>query len=122
MEKRSIWLVLLVFILSVIGGAFAYSSVEGWSLLNSFYFVVVTVTTIGYGDLTPVTNVGKVFTMFFAFFGVATALYILSKISSSLFRKHVGQKVSEIKRDVKEQEEVKKEVKETIKEAVSKRK
>ena len=103
-----------IFLAGIIGGAFAYSNVEGWSLLDSFYFVVVTVTTIGYGDLAPITNIGKIFTIFFAFFGVATALCILSSISSSIFKKHVGKEVSQIKRGVRKAEEVRKEIKNVI--------
>lgn len=114
-------IVLSIFIIGIIGGAFAYHFVEGWEILDSFYFVIITVTTIGYGDFVPQTVVGKVFTMFFAFFGVATALYLFSAISSSIFKKHVGAKVSEIKRDIKREDEIKKEVKETIKRAVNKK-
>ena len=103
-----------VFFLAILGGTFAYSSVEGWNFLDSLYFVVVTITTIGYGDLVPVTSEGKIFTMFFAFFGVAMAFYILSLISSSVFKKHFGQEVSQIKQGVKKEEEIKKEIKSAI--------
>ncbi len=111
-----------VFFAAIVGGTFAYNSVEGWSLLDSLYFVIITVTTIGYGDFSPVTNEGKIFTMFFAFFGVATAFYILSMISSSMFKKHVGAKVSQIKQGVRKEEYVREEVQDAIKKAVSKKK
>ncbi len=113
--------VVAVFFAALVGGSFAYHNTEGWSLLDALYFVVVTVTTIGYGDLVPRTFEGKIFTMFFAFFGVATAFYILSQISGSIFKKHFGQKVSEIKRDVKKESEIKDEVKKEIRKAVKKR-
>lgn len=103
-----------VFLVALIGGTFAYSNVEGWSLLDSFYFVVVTVTTIGYGDFHPITTEGKIFTIFFAFFGVATAFYILSQISKSIFKKHFGEEVGEIKKGVKKEEELKKEIKSVV--------
>lgn len=122
MERGSIWIVLGIFFMGILGGAFAYSFVEGWSLLDSFYFVIVTVSTIGYGDFVPLTNTGKIFTMFFAFFGVAIALYLFSTISSSIFKKHVGEQVSELKRDVKLEKKVKKEVSDAIRKAVGKRK
>ena len=114
--------VVAVFFVAILGGAGAYSIVEHWSFLDALYFVVVTVTTIGYGDLVPQTMQGKIFTMFFAFFGVATAFYILSMISSSIFKKHVGAQVNKIKKDVKKEEEVKKAVEGAIKKAVGKKK
>jgi len=99
---------LIVFLLIVSLGAYAYHTVEGWNRLDSVYFVVVTITTIGYGDLVPQTNTGKVFTMFFSFFGIAMALYFLSLISSNVFKKHLTHKVGEIKKETKKQEEAKK--------------
>lgn len=120
--KHHLMTTILAFTLALITGAFAYHFVEGWGIFDSFYFVVVTVTTIGYGDFFPVTSAGKIITMFFAFFGVATALYILSKVSSSIFRKDVGEKVSELKRDVRKEDEIKEEVKATIRKAIRKNK
>lgn len=48
-----------------------YHSVEGWSWLDAAYFCVVTMATVGYGDLHPVTPYGRLFTIFYIILGVA---------------------------------------------------
>src|SRR5687767_13848442 len=40
-----------------------YWFVEGWSLLDAVYFAVVSIATVGYGDLAPHTTLGKIFTI-----------------------------------------------------------
>jgi voltage-gated potassium channel len=65
---------LLVFapiIAYVIFGAAMYRWLEGFSVVDSYYFVVITLSTIGYGDLSPHTDAGKIFTIFFIIFGLA---------------------------------------------------
>ncbi len=48
-----------------------YTNVEHWSLVNAIYFCVVTLGTVGYGDITPTTDAGKIFTVFYIIFGLA---------------------------------------------------
>lgn len=59
------WVVLLLAI-----GTWFYAKVEGWGLLDALYFSVITLTTVGYGDFSPVTMVGKIFTMFYILVGL----------------------------------------------------
>lgn len=62
-------LVISVFVV-VAGGTTFYSQHEGWSVVDSLYFTVVTLLTIGYGDLTPSTDASKLFTVVYALVGV----------------------------------------------------
>ena len=50
-------------------GTLSYHFMEDWSLLNAFYFCVVSLLTVGYGDLTPTTDFAKLFTVFYLFVG-----------------------------------------------------
>ena len=91
----------ITFILIILVGAYAYSNVEGWNGLDSLYFVVVTVTTIGYGDLVPQTNAGKIFTMFFSFIGISAAFYFVSIIGATVFKEHLDEEKLKLKRKEK---------------------
>jgi voltage-gated potassium channel len=51
-------------------GTFFYHFQEHFSFVNSFYFCVVTLATVGYGDLVPKTNLGKLVTTAYIFAGV----------------------------------------------------
>jgi Ion channel len=61
-------------------GAVLYSWLEGWSYLDSVYFVVITLSTIGYGDLTPTKPINKLLTIFFALNGVAILLMLFDQV------------------------------------------
>lgn len=43
---------------------------ENWSYIDSMYFATITFLTIGYGDVSPSTDAGRLFTVFFAIFGI----------------------------------------------------
>ncbi|PID36814.1 MAG: potassium channel protein [Rhodobacterales bacterium] len=70
----------------IAGAAVFYRWAEGWSWLDSIYFSVITIATVGYGDFSPVTVAGKLFTIFYVLCGlglfVATATAIADRIIS----------------------------------------
>lgn len=63
--------VVYVVIFVLISGMIFYHSVEGWGWLDSLYFSVITLTTVGYGDFSPQTSAGKIFTMIYILTGLS---------------------------------------------------
>ena len=68
-------------------GTIVYHQLEHWSWVSSFYFSACTVTTVGYGDLTPTTDASRLFTAFYALIGVGIALTSLGVIGASYLRR-----------------------------------
>ena len=65
--------------------AMRLAEVEGWTLLDAAYFSVVTAATVGYGDVTPETVAGKLFTMAFIFVGVGLFVVLATALASEFF-------------------------------------
>ncbi len=79
-------LVFLV-VMTLATGTVFYSLAEEWSLLDAFYFSVVTLTTVGSGDFTPVSAFGKIFTAFYIFVGVAIILTFIDTMGEISLRR-----------------------------------
>ena len=61
-------------------GMFFYHWAEGWSYLDSMYFCVVSLATVGYGDLTPTTPLAKLFTIVYLINGIGILLALFDRI------------------------------------------
>lgn len=70
--------------LIVVGGTTGYSLIEGWDLWDAFYMTVISVTTVGYREVHPLSRPGQAFTVVVVTFGVATVLYTFSFLMARL--------------------------------------
>jgi len=85
-ETKALPVIVGVLLLS---GTIFYWSVEDWTLIQSLYFSVVTLTTVGYGDLSPTTDFSRIFTIIYILIGVG----LLVAFASSIAKHYLSQKV-----------------------------
>lgn len=69
-------------IILLAAGTLFYANVEGWRLIDALYFSVTTLATVGYGDLYPKTDIGKLFTVVYIMIGVGLLLGFLGHLAS----------------------------------------
>jgi voltage-gated potassium channel len=69
-DKHVYHYLLALVILTVASGTLVFHLVEKLSWLNAYYFSVITLATVGYGDITPKTDLGKFLTTIYIFIGV----------------------------------------------------
>ncbi len=74
------YILLSLAITVVILGTVVFHLLEKWSWIDSLYFTITTLATVGYGDLTPTTPVGKLVTVVFVIVGVGIFLGFLNKM------------------------------------------
>ena len=78
---------LFVLITLIAGGTIFYSTVEGWEVIDSLYFSVMTMSTIGYGDFHPTTTLSKLFTITYALLSIGVFVAVVTKIVAAILDK-----------------------------------
>ncbi len=79
--KTKLLLAISASMLTIFAGSYLFSVIEKWSYTDSIYFTALTLLTIGYGDLYPMTDAGKIFTVIFAFIGIGILLFTFASLA-----------------------------------------
>lgn len=79
--KTRLKIFLLVFVIIMALGTIGFMIIEKTSLVDSAYFVIVTMATVGYGDVHPVTEWGKIFSVILIITGVGTFLGVVANVT-----------------------------------------
>ncbi len=84
---------LLIFIIILlIGSTTFYTKIEHWNMIDALYFSVMTMATIGYGDLTPTNDVSKVFTIVYTFVSIGAFVAFTAKCVQIMLTNHQKKK------------------------------
>src|SRR5258708_259972 len=77
-------LVALLIGLVIVVGTAGYMLIEGWSAWDAFYMTAITITTVGFGEVHPLSRAGQAFTVFICFTGVGAIFYAFTLFMSLL--------------------------------------
>jgi hypothetical protein len=80
-------ILLAVFLVIMILGTVGFVLIEKKSVVEGAYFVIVTVATVGYGDIHPVTQLGRIFTIILIITGVGTFLGVIANLTELMLAK-----------------------------------
>jgi len=65
-------------------GTIGYMVIEKWDALDALYMTVITITTVGFGEIRPVSEPGRVFTIILIFVGIGIVAYILGLVAQTM--------------------------------------
>ncbi len=103
--KKLRWSILLLTAI-ISFGTFSYHVVEGMPVFDSFYMTLITISTVGFAEIKPLTNAGRVVTIFIIITGTATLaysvgnllrLFIEGELSKTFGRRKLERKIAALK-------------------------
>ncbi|WP_320046475.1 potassium channel protein [uncultured Ilyobacter sp.] len=74
----AMWILVIIFMLGILG----YYYIEEYSFINSLYMTFITLSTVGFGEVEPLTNQGKIFTCLLILAGISVVIYALGHLTT----------------------------------------
>ena len=93
--KQKIMYVAVLNLVIIVIGAFFYKTVEGWNWIDSIYFAVSTLTTVGFGDLHPTHSISRIFAILYLLIGVPVMFYTITLLGAYSVEKRVYTRIFE---------------------------
>jgi voltage-gated potassium channel len=86
----------LVFVAGLIAlvlltGTIGFTVIDGYPVFDAFYMTLITVSTVGYAEIHPLSHAGRVFNSFLIFFGVITMFIAIGAMTQSIIALELGE-------------------------------
>ena len=81
---RPLQIALALLLVVVVMGTMGYTLIEGWSAWDGFWMVLITLTSIGYGEVHPLSDAGRAWTVLIIVGGLSLGTYALTRVTSAL--------------------------------------
>jgi len=88
-ERTHIFRIFLILLIIVAAGTIGYILIEGWPLPDALYMTIITISTVGYGEVHALSNAGRIFSAVLIVCGVGTMFYGLTATMEYLIKGHL---------------------------------
>ena len=88
---RRLAFVALLIGLVLLTGTIGFSVIDGYPRFDAFYMTLITVSTVGYAEIHPLSHAGRVFNSFLIFFGVITMFFAIGAMTQSIIELELGE-------------------------------
>ena len=82
---RRLWVAIVLTVLSLVAGMAGFMTIEHFKAADAFYMTVITVSTVGYGELHPLSEAGRMFAAFYILYNLVVVAYLVSVLSTFIF-------------------------------------
>lgn len=80
--RNKLLIIFVALVASILAGTAGYHMIEGWNFLDSLYMTVITLSSVGYGEVHPMSDAGRIFTMLLILGGIGVMTYAFTTITS----------------------------------------
>jgi voltage-gated potassium channel len=77
---RHFLIIVALLAFTIAAGTLGFEMIEGWGFMDSLYMTVITIATVGYQEIRPLGDAGRVFNMVLIFFGLGTTTYVAASV------------------------------------------
>jgi voltage-gated potassium channel len=88
---RRLALIAIALTLTLAGGTLGFVLIDHYPVFDAFYMTITTVTTVGYGELHPLSQAGRIFNCFLILFGVITLLLAIGAMTQTVIELELNQ-------------------------------
>src|SRR5580693_2780696 len=88
---RRLALISIALAITLAGGTAGFVFIEHYPVFDAFYMTLTTITTVGYGEIRPLSHIGRVFNSFLIFFGVTVMLLAIGAMTQTIIELELNQ-------------------------------